>query len=313
MNNSIRQKAKTSKLTKMKRNIPYNLLCLPGLLSLILMHYVPISGIVLAFKDYNFAKGIFGSEWVGFKNFEFFFKSNDMTRILRNTIFYNIFWMLLVNIGLSLVVALLLYEVKNKLANKFYQTSMLIPCFISWVAVAYIVYIFLSKDNGLLNSIITYFGGNPINWYGESKYWPTILTIAAVWKDVGMASLYYYAALLSIDNALFEAAAIDGAGRFRQILTISLPECLPMMAMVLILRMGQVLGGGMDIFYQVPMNQGALYETTDTIATYLYRGLESANYSTSAAVGLFQSVVGVVLLLFTNSIIKKIDPEKSVL
>lgn len=290
-----------------------NMLCLPGLLSLVLFHFVPVFGIILAFKKYSYSKGILGSDWVGLKNFEFFFKSNDMVRILRNTVLYNVAWMLLVNIFLGIVVAILLYEVKSRWANKLYQTSMLIPNFISWVAVAYIGYILLSPTEGVLNKAIVAMGGTAVKWYSEPSYWPAILTFFAVWKDVGMASLYYYASLLSIDTTLYEAASIDGAGRFKQIMTISIPECLPMMCMVLILRMGQVMNIGMDIFYQVPMQQSALYETTDVISTYLYRGLASGDIGTTAAVGLFQSLIGVVLLFATNMIIKRVNPENAVL
>lgn len=243
-----------------------NMLCLPGLLSLVLFHFVPVFGIILAFKKYSYSKGILGSDWVGFKNFEFFFKSNDMVRILRNTVLYNVAWMLLVNIFLGIVVAILLYEVKSRWANKLYQTSMLIPNFISWVAVAYIGYILLSPTEGVLNKAIVAMGGTAVKWYSEPSYWPAILTFFAVWKDVGMASLYYYASLLSIDTTLYEAASIDGAGRFKQIMAISIPECLPMMCMVLILRMGQVMNIGMDIFYQVPMQQSALYEITSVVS-----------------------------------------------
>ena len=286
---------------------------MPGLLSLVLFHFVPVFGIILAFKKYSYSKGILGSDWVGLKNFEFFFKSNDMVRILRNTVLYNVAWMLLVNIFLGIVVAILLYEVKSRGANKLYQTSMLIPNFISWVAVAYIGYILLSPTEGVLNKAIVAMGGTAVKWYSEPTYWPAILTFFAVWKDVGMASLYYYASLLSIDTTLYEAASIDGAGRFKQIMTISIPECLPMMCMVLILRMGQVMNIGMDIFYQLPMQQSALYETTDVISTYLYRGLANGDIGTTAAVGLFQSLIGVVLLFATNMIIKRVNPENAVL
>lgn len=304
---------KKNKLGGAGERFACNMLCLPGLLSLVLFHFVPVFGIILAFKKYSYSKGILGSDWVGFKNFEFFFKSNDMVRILRNTVLYNVAWMLLVNIFLGIVVAILLYEVKSRWANKLYQTSMLIPNFISWVAVAYIGYILLSPTEGVFNKAIVAMGGTAVKWYSEPSYWPAILTFFAVWKDVGMASLYYYASLLSIDTTLYEAASIDGAGRFKQIMTISIPECLPMMCMVLILRMGQVMNIGMDIFYQVPMQQSALYETTDVISTYLYRGLASGDIGTTAAVGLFQSLIGVVLLFATNMIIKRVNPENAVL
>ncbi|MBQ2236604.1 MAG: sugar ABC transporter permease [Clostridia bacterium] len=308
MTNSQKQKNKSLQWLK---NVPYFLMQVPGLLWLVLFHFVPIFGLVIAFKDYKYANGIFGSAWNGLDNFKTFFSANYAFRIFRNTIGYNLIWMLLVNLFLGMLIAIMLYEVRNKIANKIYQTSMLIPYFVSYVIIAYIGFLFLSHDNGLLNQLIKSFGGKEIYWYYEPKVWPYILTFFDAWKNIGMASLYYYAALLAIDPCLFESASLDGAGRLRQIWYISVPELMPMASVVLISKVGGVLGGGMDIFYQLPMNSSKVYETTETIATYLFRGLASGSISTSAAVGFFQSVIGVILLLITNRIIRKISPENA--
>ena len=308
MTNSQKQKNKSLQWLK---NVPYFLMQVPGLLWLVLFHFVPIFGLVIAFKDYKYANGIFGSAWNGLDNFKTFFSANYAFRIFRNTIGYNLVWMLLVNLFLGMLIAIMLYEVRNKTANKIYQTSMLIPYFVSYVIIAYIGFLFLSHDNGLLNQLIKSFGGKEIYWYYEPKVWPYILTFFDAWKNIGMASLYYYAALLAIDPCLFESASLDGAGRLRQIWYISVPELMPMASVVLISKVGGVLGGGMDIFYQLPMDSSKVYETTETIATYLFRGLASGSISTSAAVGFFQSVIGVILLLITNRIIRKISPENA--
>ena len=308
MTNSQKQKNKSLQWLK---NVPYFLMQVPGLLWLVLFHFVPIFGLVIAFKDYKYANGIFGSAWNGLDNFKTFFSANYAFRIFRNTIGYNLIWMLLVNLFLGMLIAIMLYEVRNKIANKIYQTSMLIPYFVSYVIIAYIGFLFLSHDNGLLNQLIKSFGGKEIYWYYEPKVWPYILTFFDAWKNIGMASLYYYAALLAIDPCLFESASLDGAGRLRQIWYISVPELMPMASVVLISKVGGVLGGGMDIFYQLPMDSSKVYETTETIATYLFRGLASGSISTSAAVGFFQSVIGVILHLITNRIIRKISPEKA--
>lgn len=296
----------------MYENIPYLLLVLPGFVWLIFFHYVPITGIVLAFKNFNYIQGIFGSPWVGFKNFETFFKSNDCWRIMRNTIGYNLAGMLIVSLLFSMIVALLLYEVTRPKWNKCFQISIMIPNFISWVAVAYIVFIFLSPENGILNSITTAAGGKSVNWYSESGVWPFILIMVSIWKNAGFASLYFYAALLAIDTSLYEAAELDGAKKRQQLFYITIPHLTPMICMTLVMNMGKIVGGGMDLFYQVPMNSSAVYSTTDVIATYIYRGLVGGNVGVTAAVGLFQSVVGVIMLLTTNAIIKKMDPEQAV-
>lgn len=309
VNNTLLKRS--SKKQRLKRDLIYLCLSLPAIIVLLLFHYVPLSGIVIAFKDYNYRDGIFGSSWVGFDNFKFLFKSVDGVRILRNTIGYSLASMFLINLIGGMIVALLLYEVTSKRLNKLYQTSMLIPSFISFTAITYIVYLLLNPELGLLNQILNSFNIESVNWYNEAKYWPIILMIVHIWRDIGMAALYYYAALLSIDKSLFEAAELDGAGKWKQIWYVSVPELLPMASMVVISKMGSILSSSFDLYYQVPMNSGALYPATDVISTYVYRGLIGGNIGSGSAVGLFQSVVGLVLIIVTNAIIKKIDPNKA--
>lgn len=295
-----------------RRNFRYTLFALPALIYLLLFNYLPMSGIVVAFKDYKHVDGIWGSAWVGLKNFEFFFQSSDAWRIFRNTIGYSLAILICLNLVGGMIVAILLYEVRNRFANKFYQTAMLLPDFVSWVVISFIAYLFLNPTNtGILNRLLTSLGLDAINWYNEPKYWPFIIVFFQMWKAVGMAALYYYAALLNVDPSLYEAAVMDGASKFRQIWHISVPELMPMACLVLITQLGGILGGSFDMFYQLPMNSGALYPTTDVISTYVYRGLTSGTVGVSAAIGLIQGVVGLVLVIITNTIIKKVQPENA--
>ncbi|HBT64900.1 MAG TPA: sugar ABC transporter permease [Ruminococcaceae bacterium] len=287
------------------------LMALPALICLVLFHYVPIGGIVLAFKDFNYVQGIFGSPWVGFENFKYIFKSDDIYIILRNTIGYHLAIMVTMNLIGGMMVALLLYEVRSRFANKLYQTAMIIPDFLSWIAISYIGLLLLNPESGILNQVLAMFGHPGINWYNEPAYWPFIIVAFQLWKAVGMASLYYYAALLNIDYQLFEAAELDGAGKFRQMWYISVPEMLPMACIVLITQLGSILSTNFDMFYQLPMNAGALYPTTNVLSTYIVRGLQAGNISTTAAVGLFQGVVGLVLILITNGIIRRVSPKNA--
>lgn len=302
---------KLKKRNDFLNNFPYLLLALPAILYLFIFNYLPMFGAIMAFKDYTYRSGIFGSPWAGWRHFQYFFTSNDAVRILRNTILYNLWFMLLIGVVGGAVIALLLYEVKSRMAVKVYQTSMLLPFFLSWVVLAGIAYLFLNPTSGLLNVLRQSMGLEKIMWYSEPKYWPVILTVCEVWKTIGMASLYFYAALLAIDPCLFEAASLDGAGKLKQMLHISIPELMPMVCITIITRLGGVLGGEFGLYYQIPMDSGALYPATDVLGTYLYRGLASGNFSATAAVGLFQSVVGLILVLISNSIIRKISPDNA--
>lgn len=308
----VSEKSILAKRSKRRNNIMYLLMTTPGLLVLFIWQFLPIGGLVIAFKDYSYRKGIFGSDWVGFKNFENFFASKNFGILLRNTIGYNLLFLFTVNVLAGAVMALLLYEVQSKKAEKFYNTAMIMPNFISFVIVGYIVLTFLNPTSGIVNTLLRSLGMEGIEWYSEPKYWPYILEFVEIWKSAGMASLYYYAALLSVDPSLFEAAELDGAGRLRQLWHISVPEMIPMIVVVIIIRLGSILGGDWGLYYQVPMNQAALYSTTDVFSTYIYRGLVNGSIAQNAAIGLFSSLAGLVTIVISNLIVKKIDPSKSV-
>ena len=285
-------------------------LCIPGIISLILFNYLPMCGIIIAFKDYNPIKGIFKSRWVGLDNFKYFFLSQDAIRTIRNTVLYSVEFLIL-DLFFGVLIAVLLYNLKSRTGVKIYHTVMLIPRFISIIVIAYMAYGFLNETRGVLNSIIKFFGGTSVSWYTEPAYWPAIITIVYIWKSLGAGCLYYYAALTSIDTTLFEAAEIDGANVLQKTWHVAIPELIPIMVMSTILGIGAIFQGDMGLFYNVPRDMGLLYETTDIINTYTYRALLGGSLEKSAAVGLFQSVVGFVLVLSTNAIVRKVSPENS--
>ena len=305
---SEKQKIKTK--TNRRLNAELSLLTIPGILLLIVFCYIPMFGIIIAFKDYNMAKGILKSSWNGLDNFKFFFESMDAVRIIRNTIGYGAVFIVL-GMVCQVILALILFEVTNKKALKAYQTVMILPNFLSWVIVGYISYVFLSPESGILNSLIIALGGEKIKWYSDPKYWPFILTAINIWKGIGMGSIYYYASLMGIDASIFEAAEIDGANKIQKIKYVSLPSLVPIVVIMLIMNIGNIIRGDFGLFYQIPRDVGLLYPATDIIETYVFRGLRSGNMAQSTAVGLFQSVVGFVLVVSTNFIVKKINPENS--
>lgn len=313
----MKKKANQPKMSKarLKRRIKDNMmlgaLTLPGMLVMALFGYLPMFAIVLAFKNYKVPLGIFGSPTANpwYKNFQFFFKSNTAWRITRNTLGMNLLF-IFVGLACSIVFALIMYEVKKAIHVKLYQALAILPSFLSYVAVGYIVYAMLKGDGGMLNQVIEGLGMEPINWYAEPKYWPVILTIVKLWHDVGLNSIVYYAALMGIDSALFEAAAIDGAGRIKQIIHISLPNLVPIATIMTILNIGQIFRADFGIFYNVTRNVGALYETTDVFDTYVYRMLvETNNVGVSAAATLIQSVVCFVTIMVVNYVVKKRNAE----
>lgn len=301
---------KLTKKSVFKNNLQLFLLALPGMLFVILFKYVPMGGIVIAFKKYMPRIGLFQSPWVGFDNFKFFFTSQDAGRTIRNTILYSIDF-LVVDLVIGVGMALLLYHIRNQRMLKVYHTIILIPRFISMVIVAIIVYALLSPGYGIVNQVITALGGEGVAWYSKPTYWPFILNITYVWKHLGSGCLYYYAALVGMDEGLFEAAAIDGANTWQKCWHIAIPSLIPIMTMMTILGIGGLFSGDMGLFYQVPMDQGILYPATDIINTYTYRALLGGSLEKSAAVNLFQSVIGLILVLSANAITRKVSPENS--
>ena len=305
-----KSRKKANKKKRIRDDAQLLTLSAPAIILLLIFCYVPMFGIVIAFKDFKPILGFWDSQWVGFKNFEFLFMSQDFSRLVTNTVGYALIFIAL-KIVLGVVVALLLYEIVNRKALKFYQTSMIMPNFLSWVVVGYISYILLNPSSGMFNQIIRAFGGEGVSWYSEAKVWPFILPVVNSWKSIGMDSIMFYAALMGLDSELFEAATIDGATKWQQVRKISVPLLAPIVCIIGILAMGNVFRGDFGLFYQIPRNVGALYPTTDVIDTYVMRGVMQGNIGTTASVGLVQSVVGLIMVVGTNLIVKKLDPENS--
>ncbi len=287
------------------------LLQLPGIILVFLFSYLPMYGIIVAFKKFNPNKGIWGSDWAGLKNFEFFFKSQDKFVIIRNTVLYNL-WFMFIGLVAAVTIALMMYNLRKRYLVKTYNTIMILPRFLSAVLIAYIVYALLNPASGVINSVIESLGGESVDWYSKPEAWPTILSIVYVWQHCGYSSIIYYAALMGINPELFEAATIDGAGKWKQTWYIAIPELVSLMTIQTILAFGSIFGGDFGLFYQTTRNVSALYPTTDIINTYTFRLLmENNRPAVSAAIGLVQSVVGLFLIVTVNLIVKKISPEDS--
>lgn len=299
------------KLKLIKRYFPVYLMALPGMIYLFINNYLPLPGLVLAFKKFSAKAGIWGSKFVGWKNFKYLFATNDAFVITRNTICYNLVF-IVTNTVAAIFVAILLSELTSKL-KKFYQSAILLPYLVSMVIVSYLVFGFLSADNGFINnSILEPLGLEPISWYMEKKYWPFILVFVNIWKNIGYNCIVYLAAILGIDRSMYESAAIDGASKWRQIRYITIPLLKPTVIMMTLLAVGRIFYSDFGLFYQVPQNQGALFSVTNTIDTYVYRGLlELGDISMSSAAGLYQSLVGFVLVLGSNLLVKKVDPDSA--
>ena len=293
-----------------KNNLALLLLAMPGMLFVLLFQYVPMGGIIIAFKKYMPRIGLFKSPWVGLDNFKFFFDSQDAVRTIRNTILYSVDF-LIVDLVVGVGMALLFYHIINQRMLKVYHTIILIPRFISMVIVSYVVYVFLSPSYGIVNRIIVAMGRDAVSWYSNPNYWPFIINITYIWKVAGSGCLYYYAALVGVDGALFEAASIDGANTWQKCWHIAIPSLIPIMTMMTILGIGGLFSGDMGLFYHVPRDQGILYPATDIINTYTYRALLGGSLEKSAAVNLFQSVVGLILVLVANGVTRKVSPENS--
>lgn len=285
---------------------------LPGIIYLIINNYTPLAGLVVAFKRFDARKGIFGSDWIGFKNFLYLFKTSDAWIITRNTVLYNLAFIVIGTV-FAITVAIILSDLSGNASKKFYQSAILLPFLISSVIISYLVFAFLSADNGFLNkTILPSLGLSPITWYGTSKYWPFILILVHVWKSLGYNCIIYLAVIIGIDKSYYEAAVIDGASKFSGIRYITLPFLKPTIILLTMLAIGRIFYSDFGLFYQVPQNQGALYSVTNTIDTYVYRGLlELGNIGMSSAAGLYQSVVGFVLVLGSNLIVRKIDKESA--
>lgn len=294
------------KRVRFSRIWPFYLMVLPGLIYLFINNYMPMFGIIIAFKKMNYAKGIFGSEWCGLDNFRFLFGTKDAWSITRNTICYNMAFFV-VGTVMAIVLAICMNEIRSKFASKTYQTLILLPYLMSWVVVGYLVFAFLSGENGFLNkTVFPALGLKPISWYQDKTYWPFILVLVNTWKNVGYSMIIYFSSIVGISQDYYEAAKIDGASKWKQIQYITLPLLKPTVITLFILNVGQVFRSDFGLFYQVTRNSGPLYEYTRTIDVYVYQALmKNADYSMSSAACVYQSICGFVLIMIANKVVKK--------
>lgn len=299
--------------TKIKNEIqhhgPLYLLSLPGIIALILFGYMPMFGLVIVFKAYNFKDGIFGSPWVGLKNFEFFFSDIETAwRATSNTIILNMLYIVLGTV-FSVTIAIMLNEVRSKFFRRISQSVILLPYLISWVALGSIMFMFLNT-NGLINDFIKAFGFSPVSWYREPKYWKSILVLSNIWKNTGYSSIIYFAALTGFDPSFYEAATIDGASRLQKIFKITVPLLKPTIIIMFLLSIGKILNGDLGMMMALTNLNPLLLPSTDIIETYVYRSaIQNGQFEMASAVALYQSVFGFILILVTNKIVGKIDND----
>lgn len=307
----MRKNKSMSSMTKQRNRVWLAMMIIP-LMFLVVFKYIPMVGIIIAFKNYNFADGIFGSPWVGFDNFTTFLRSRELAFLFRNTIGYNII-MLITGVAAALFIALFLYELTSRTATKIYQTIMITPNFLSIVIVGYITYSLLNPQAGVFNTVLRAIGFEGVEWYNELYVWPFILPLVSMWKGAGMSSVMYYAALMGIDGSLIEAAKIDGANKWQRYIYVLIPSILPTIVILLVLSLGNILEGDFGLFFYIPRNVGKLRPVTEIFSTYtmrLFKGTGmGVNYSLSAAISLFQSIVGAILTLSANKASKLIDKE----
>jgi putative aldouronate transport system permease protein len=322
--NNVNDVKKVKKIKKKKRwsrdDTELTLLALPTIIWYVLFSFLPMFGIIIAFKNYkifpghNFIYNLIHSEWSGFKNFQFLIKSNDLFVLLRNTIGYNLVFIIL-GILIPVTLAIMISLIHNKRRSKVYQTMMFFPHFMSWVVVSYFVFAFLSMDKGILNGVLKFFGNESIQWYMESKYWPYILTFMQVWKTVGFSMVVYLASITGIDTSLYEAAVIDGATKSQQVKYITLPCLKTIVIMMFILNVGRIFYSDFGLFYQITRGiTGSLYNVASTIDTYVYTALLSSTpIGMTAAATFFQSIACCITILLANWIVKKIDNESAII
>ncbi len=301
---------------KKKRNwrnaLPIYCMMLPGIIYLCVNNYAPMFGLVIAFKKINWNKGILGSDWAGFANFRYLFASSEALNMTKNTVLYNLAF-IVVGTVVSITVAILLNEITSKFSSRLYQTLILLPYMISWVIVSYLVFAFLSAETGMVNQgILAPLGREPIVWYQEKRYWPFLLVLAYLWKSVGFSMVIYLSSIVGISKEYYEAARIDGAGKWKQIRFITLPLLKATVITLLIMNIGSIFYSDFGLFYQVPRNSGALYDVTQTIDTYVYNALmQQGNISLSSAAGFYQSIVGFALVLAANAIVRRYSRESA--
>lgn len=299
-----------------KKNFWLDTMVAPGAVWLLLVRYLPMFGIVLAFKNYKaqrpntFWNNILKSKWVGLDNFQFL-NSPDTAVMIRNTLGYNLLWIVL-GLIISVAFAVMMSELSSRFLAKTYQTMMFFPYFLSWVVASYFVLAFLDPTSGMIPALQKASGGTVTNFYHETRWWPLILTVCNLWKNVGYSSVLYLAAITGIDTTLYEAAAVDGATKWQQVVHVTLPSIRTMIVILLIMNVGKIFNADFGLFYNVPQNSGSLYPVTQVVDTYVYRAYANThNIGMSSAAGFLQSAVGLVCIVGANAVVRKIDPDSS--
>ncbi|WP_334073258.1 MULTISPECIES: ABC transporter permease [Paenibacillus] len=302
---------KRSKLKHIVRNPFLYAMAVPGLLFFLVFSYFPIYGIIIAFKDYNFAKGITGSEWVGLKNFNYFFTSDDFWVILRNTLMLNMLFILFTTAA-AVLIALMFNEIRNKYFKRISQSFIFLPYFMSWIVVGMIVQSLFGGEEPMINTWLQNFGLEPVNWMFESKLWPFILTVIRVWQGAGYLSIIFLAAITGISEDLYEAARIDGASKLQIVLRITLPLLVPTVMIMTLLAVGKIFNGDFAMIYAIIGDNSLLYPTTDVIDTFVFRSMRQLHdFGMSSAVGLFQSVMGLIFVIAANWVTRRVSKESA--
>lgn len=310
-----RKKHASAKTTNRKKNFALLTMLLPGTIWLLLLRYLPMFGVIMAFLDYRiptkkmpFPSNLLHSKWVGLENFRFLFTS-ESSQMIRNTLGYNVVWILL-GLVISVTFAIMMSELTKKFCAKLYQTAMFFPYFLSWVVVAYFLFAFLDPTNGMIVRAQLASGGAATDWYNSPQYWPAILTICNVWKNTGYSTVLYLSAITGIDQSQYEAAAVDGATKWQQIRHVTLPHLKPMIIILLIMNAGKIFNSDFGLFWSVPMNSPTLFPATQVVDTYVYRAYKSTNnVGMSTAAGLLQNLIGFICIMTANTIVRKLDAE----
>nr|WP_240762591.1 ABC transporter permease subunit [Paenibacillus thalictri] len=303
---------KVSFLRNVRKYWIFYIMMLPAIILLFINNYMPMFGVLIAFKNVNYQQGIWGSPWVGLTNFKFLFASNDAWVITRNTLLYNVVFIVF-NLIFPVAFAIMFNELRNKLLAKFHQSVLFLPHFLSWVVVSFLLFAFLGQEHGLMNmKLLPALGLEPKEWYAKPEYWPYILPLVNLWKHMGYYTVIYLAAIVGIDRECYEAAYLDGASKWQQIRNITIPLLFPVIITMTLLQIGRIFYADFGLFFQATMNAGALYPTTSVIDTYVYNSfLVTGNIGMSSAAGLYQSVVGLLMVLGSNLIVRKISKENA--
>lgn len=290
----------------------FYLMMLPAVAILVVNNYIPMFGILIAFKNINYADGILGSPWTGFRNFEYLFKTKDAWIITRNTLLYNASFIVL-NLVVPLAFAIMLNEMRSRFLAKFHQTIMFLPYFLSMVVVSYLAFAFMSDEHGYLNTtLLPMLGLDEVKWYFTKEVWPYVLPLVNTWKWVGYYTVIYMAAIIGIDDEYYEAATIDGASKWKQMTRITIPLIMPVIVIMTLLQIGRIFNADFGLFFQVPRESGVLFPVTNVIDTYVYRTfLTVGDIGLSSAAGLLQSVVGFTLVFLSNWIVRRINKDNA--